>query len=128
MTSRQMLFPLKIYSRGISPGCPIKNDNYLVNCVYASNEDIHHAQSRQLFEDMFDDAKYHEYNHVIYADDYNIAHNPKDDTCRYLLINNPNLNVGLQQMSSLTYGGKGTLAQELSLLTKGKQQKGQKHA
>ena len=45
------------------------------------------TQSRQFFEQVFNDGMYHEYDHVIYARDYNIALNHDIDTCAtYILI------------------------------------------
>ena len=40
-------------------------------------------------KDVFDDSYLHEYNHVMYAGDFNIALNHELDTSDYLDVNNP---------------------------------------
>ena len=38
---------------------------------------------------MSDDSYFHDYNHIMYTGDYNVALNHELDTSRYLHVNNP---------------------------------------
>ena len=67
----------------------MKDKKYLLNCLYVPNEDMRETlQHAQFYEEVFDDRMYGDFNHILYAGDYNVALNYDLDTCGYLNINN----------------------------------------
>ena len=62
---------------------------YLINCVYAPNEDFNNDDTKRIFKDVFNDSYFQDYNHIMYVGDFNVALNHELDTSRYLHIYNP---------------------------------------
>ena len=62
-----------------------KEDKYLMNLLYAPNED---KESRAFLESAFQDSDYDSFDHIIYAGDWKVPLNHELDTSGYLHTNN----------------------------------------
>ena len=66
----------------------LKNERYLLNHIYSSNDD---KEVKVFYEVVFQDDDYNNYKHILYAGDFNVPLNHDLNTSRYLHINNNKL-------------------------------------
>ena len=66
----------------------LMDERYLINFIYAPNEDLSNDDTKMFFKVCFDNSYFHKYNHVLYAGNFNVALNHKLDTSGYFHIKN----------------------------------------